>query len=182
MFKIKMKSNAITCVLPPFDLNPLTKMWGLVATSWVLVSSFPKYVKLAKLTMVQIVDKMKNERCFFILAFMSQSFAIGSLPTCHLLCNVCKIVLYFVEFFVGRLHWIVAKSLSLILLWWLGNMFCAIVLLVLQRQKCVGSYVSTKLNCYFKATQLSLHDIDIFYLLFKIQFQLFIFAFVVIGY
>jgi hypothetical protein len=68
------------------------------------VSSFPKYVKLAKLTMVQIVDKMKNERCFFILAFMSQSFAIGSLPTCHLLCNVCKIVLYFVEFFVGRLH------------------------------------------------------------------------------
>jgi hypothetical protein len=87
---------------------------------------------------------------FFILAFTSQSFAIGSLPTCHLLCNVCKMVLYFVEFFVGRLHWIVAKNLSLILLWWLGNMFWAIVLLVLQRQKCVGCYVSTKLNCCYK--------------------------------
>jgi hypothetical protein len=92
---------------------------------------------------------MKNIFLFWLLR--SQNFAIGSLLTCHLLCNVCKMVLYFVRKFIGRLHWIVAKSLSLILLLWLGNMFCAIVLLVLQRQKCVGSYVYTKLNCCFKS-------------------------------
>jgi hypothetical protein len=32
MFKSMMKSNAITCVVPPFDTNPFTKMWCLVTT------------------------------------------------------------------------------------------------------------------------------------------------------
>jgi hypothetical protein len=32
MFKHTMKSNAATCMAPPFDLNPLTKIWRLVTT------------------------------------------------------------------------------------------------------------------------------------------------------
>jgi hypothetical protein len=46
MFKFTLKSNASTCMAPPFDLNPLTKMWGLVTTFPALFSSFPEYVKL----------------------------------------------------------------------------------------------------------------------------------------
>jgi hypothetical protein len=42
MFKLTMTSNATTCMAPPFDLNPLTKMLCLVTTSQVLSSSFPK--------------------------------------------------------------------------------------------------------------------------------------------
>ncbi len=42
MFKLTMKSNATMCIAPPFDLNPSTKMWYFLITSWVFPSSFPK--------------------------------------------------------------------------------------------------------------------------------------------
>jgi hypothetical protein len=41
MFKFTLKSNASTCMAPPFDLNPSTKVWRLMTTSPVLSSSFP---------------------------------------------------------------------------------------------------------------------------------------------
>ncbi len=41
MFKFTMKSNASACMAPPFDLNPLTKMWHLVIISPIFFSSFP---------------------------------------------------------------------------------------------------------------------------------------------
>jgi len=65
-----MKANATMCVAPPFDLNPLTKMWCLVTTFRVLSFSFLEYVKLVELAMVQIVGNMEDERCFFTLTFM----------------------------------------------------------------------------------------------------------------
>ncbi len=52
MFKFTMKSNVAAYMAPPFDLNPLTKMWCLVTTSQVLSSSFREYVKLVELAMV----------------------------------------------------------------------------------------------------------------------------------
>jgi hypothetical protein len=52
MFKLTMKSNVAACMAPPFDLNPLTKMWRLVTISQVLSSSFQEYVKLVELAMV----------------------------------------------------------------------------------------------------------------------------------
>ncbi len=70
MLKLTMKSNATTCMAPPFDLNPLTKMWRLVTTFQILSFSFPKYVKSAKLAMVQIVGNVEDEKCFSTLAFM----------------------------------------------------------------------------------------------------------------
>jgi hypothetical protein len=36
----------------------------------VLVYSFPKYVKLAEMAMVQIVGSVEDERCFSTFAFM----------------------------------------------------------------------------------------------------------------
>ncbi len=32
MFKLTMRSNVAACMVPPFDTNPLTKMWCLVTT------------------------------------------------------------------------------------------------------------------------------------------------------
>jgi hypothetical protein len=52
MFKFTIKSNAATCMTPPFDLNPLTKMWCLMTTFQVLSCSFLKYLKLVELAMV----------------------------------------------------------------------------------------------------------------------------------
>jgi hypothetical protein len=77
LFKLTMKSNAMACMAPPFDINLPTKMWRLVTTSHILITSFPKYVKLAKLAMVQVVGNVEDERCLFILVFMKSSFIIG---------------------------------------------------------------------------------------------------------
>jgi hypothetical protein len=46
-------------------------MWRLVTTSQILVFSFPEYIKLVKLAMVQIIGNVEDERCFSILAFMN---------------------------------------------------------------------------------------------------------------
>jgi len=67
MVKLTMKSNLVACMVPPFDINPLTKMWHLMVASQVLICKFPMYVKLVKLVMVQIVNNLENQKYFFRL-------------------------------------------------------------------------------------------------------------------
>jgi hypothetical protein len=52
IFKLTMKSNVANCLAPPFDTNPLTRMWHLVTTFHILITSFLEYVKMAELAMV----------------------------------------------------------------------------------------------------------------------------------
>jgi len=80
MFKLIIKSNSIDCPPPPFDTNPLTRMWHLVTTSCLLVTNFPKYVKVAELAMVQVVGSVEDKKCFSILTFMKSKFC-NRLPT-----------------------------------------------------------------------------------------------------
>jgi hypothetical protein len=70
MFKLKMKSNAIACMAPLLTPILLTKMWHLVTTFQVHVCSFPKYVNLAEMVVVQIVGSVEDECCFSTLAFI----------------------------------------------------------------------------------------------------------------
>jgi hypothetical protein len=49
----------------------------LVITSQVLVYSFPNYVKLVEMAMVQIMGSVEDERCFFTLAFMISKLRNG---------------------------------------------------------------------------------------------------------
>ncbi len=41
-----------------------------MTTSHIMITSFPKYVKLVELAMVQMVGNMEDERCFSFMAFM----------------------------------------------------------------------------------------------------------------
>jgi hypothetical protein len=68
---------------PPFDINFPTGMWRLVTTFCILITSFPKYVKLVKLAMVQVVGSVEDERCFSILVFMKSK--LHNRLTTHLL-------------------------------------------------------------------------------------------------
>ncbi len=52
MFKLRMKSIVANCLAPPFDMNLFIRMWHLVTTSRILLTSFLEYVKLAELAMV----------------------------------------------------------------------------------------------------------------------------------
>ncbi len=52
IFKLIMKSNATSCMVPPFDINFLTCTWHLVTRFQILVFSSPIYVNLVELTML----------------------------------------------------------------------------------------------------------------------------------
>jgi len=78
---------------PPFDTNLPTRMWQLVTISHILITSFPKYVKLAKLAMVQVIGSVENEKYFFILVFMK--FKLHNRLTTHLLLVVQMFVQHF---------------------------------------------------------------------------------------
>jgi hypothetical protein len=133
---LTMKLNVTTCMAPPFDTNPLTIMWCLVTTSHVLVCTFPKYVKLVEMAMVQIVSNVKDEHYFYMLAFMKSKFC--NKLTTHAPCclDVCKIVLHFAKFLVCRMYWTMANITTLLLLWWSRcAIFCEVVGHVFQRQE-----------------------------------------------
>jgi hypothetical protein len=59
---------------PPFDTNLLTIMWRLMTSSQVLVCNFPKYVKVAKMAMVQTMGSVEDEHYLYMLAFMKSKF------------------------------------------------------------------------------------------------------------
>jgi hypothetical protein len=111
MFKLRRKSNLATCMVPPFDINLLTKMWHLMATSQVHICKFPKYVKLAKLVMVQIVSNLENQKYFFTLVLTKSNFynkVTTHLP--HIMCRFCITILHYVKFPTCKMHWIIEKN------------------------------------------------------------------------
>jgi hypothetical protein len=70
IFKITMKSNAATTMEAPFHINPLTWLWITLETSCILKHSFPKFFKLAKIVIVQVLGSMEDEHTFSTLSFM----------------------------------------------------------------------------------------------------------------
>jgi hypothetical protein len=58
MFKLAMKSNACATMVKLIDVNLLTCLWCTLSTSKLLACSFPKYFKLAKIVMVQVLDNV----------------------------------------------------------------------------------------------------------------------------
>jgi hypothetical protein len=78
---------------PSFDTNPFIKMWRLMTTSYILITSFVEYVKLAKLATVQVVGSMVDEQCFSPFTFMKFKLCIR-LAT-HLLLVVQMFAQYF---------------------------------------------------------------------------------------
>ncbi len=69
MFKLTMISNVHAAMVKLIDMNLLTCLWCIFLASKLLVCSFPKYFKLAKIAMVQALGSMDDEQCFSSLAF-----------------------------------------------------------------------------------------------------------------
>jgi hypothetical protein len=61
MLKLTMKSNAHVAIAKLIDMNLLTRLWHIFLASRLLVCYFPKYFKLAKITMVQVLGNMEDE-------------------------------------------------------------------------------------------------------------------------
>ena len=70
MFKIAMKSNSKPVLLPPFTVNPMTKLWQILGSNALLLHSFPEYFKVAKMAMTIILDSVEDERAFSTVGFV----------------------------------------------------------------------------------------------------------------
>jgi hypothetical protein len=56
-------------MVEPKNENPLTKLWRQLATSNLLVVRFYKFMKLAKLVIVQVIGSVEDELFFSTLSF-----------------------------------------------------------------------------------------------------------------
>jgi hypothetical protein len=54
----------------PFHLNPLTRLSQTLLASHILLHSFPKFLKLVKIVIVQVLGSMEDERTFSTFSFM----------------------------------------------------------------------------------------------------------------
>jgi hypothetical protein len=61
MFKLTMISNACVAMAKLIDMNLLTHLWRIFSASKLIVCSFPKYFKLAKIVMVQVLGSREDE-------------------------------------------------------------------------------------------------------------------------
>jgi hypothetical protein len=60
LFVLTMKNN-VKLAMQPFDINPLTKLWGTFFSSWILEQKIDEYIKLLELAMVQVSGSIEDE-------------------------------------------------------------------------------------------------------------------------
>ena len=70
MFKMALKSNSKPVLQPPFNVNPLTKLWQILGSNALLTHSFPEYFKLAKMAMTIVLGSVEDERAFSTVGFV----------------------------------------------------------------------------------------------------------------
>lgn len=70
LFKTCMKSNARAAMLPPYDVNPLTKVWRVLDNNNSLTQNFGEFLKLAKMAVVHVLGSVEDERLFSSVGFL----------------------------------------------------------------------------------------------------------------
>jgi hypothetical protein len=70
LFKLSMTSNCHAVLEPPYDVNPLTRLWRILDANRALAAQFPEYIKLAEIAMVHVLGSVEDERCFSSLTFL----------------------------------------------------------------------------------------------------------------
>ena len=61
LFKTCMKSNLRATMLPPFDINTLTKVWSVLDNNNTLTQNFSEYIKLVEMAVVHILGSVEDE-------------------------------------------------------------------------------------------------------------------------
>jgi hypothetical protein len=61
--KIAMKNNAKFALKELHDLNPITKLWWNLISSYILTFKILEYIKVVEIAWV--IGSVEDERCFF---------------------------------------------------------------------------------------------------------------------
>jgi CDP-diglyceride synthetase len=119
-----MKSNVVTCMASPFNINPLTIMQYMVITFCAL-----HIVTLWICEINWIGHGANSKQCgkwevFFYVSF----YEVKTLLQIHYpFATCCAHVASAHQFYICKMHWLVEKNITPILLWWLGSTIGAIV-------------------------------------------------------
>lgn len=70
LFKTCMKSNSRTAMLPPYDINPLTKVWRVLQSNHNLAQNFGEFLKLAEIAVVHVLGSVEDEHLFSTVGFL----------------------------------------------------------------------------------------------------------------
>jgi len=70
LFKTCMKSNSRAAMLPPYDINPLTKIWRVLHGNHNLTQNFGEFLKLAEIAVVHVLGSVEDERLFSSVGFL----------------------------------------------------------------------------------------------------------------
>jgi hypothetical protein len=65
-----MRSNARSVMLPPLDVNPLTKVWRVLDGNNHLTQNFSEFIKLAQIVVIHVLGSVEDERLFSSVAFL----------------------------------------------------------------------------------------------------------------
>jgi hypothetical protein len=70
LFKLSMASNSLALLEPPFNVNPVSRLWRMLDANIALAGQFPEYIKLAQIALVHVLGSVEDERCFSSLTFL----------------------------------------------------------------------------------------------------------------
>jgi hypothetical protein len=55
---------------PPFNVNPVSRLWRMLDANIALAGQFPEYIKLAQIALVHVLGSVEDERCLSSLTFL----------------------------------------------------------------------------------------------------------------
>jgi hypothetical protein len=70
LFKLTMKSNAEKMLGPPYDQNPVTKLWQKLGCNGLLLSKLSEFIQLAEIAITTVLGSVEDERTFSSLKFI----------------------------------------------------------------------------------------------------------------
>jgi hypothetical protein len=59
-----MKSNAEKMLGPPYDQNPVSKLWQKLGCNGLLLSKLSEFMRLAKIAITTVLGSVEDERTF----------------------------------------------------------------------------------------------------------------------
>jgi hypothetical protein len=65
-----MKSNAEKMLGPPYDQNPVSKLWQKLGCNGLLLSKLSEFMRLAKIAITTVLGSVEDERTFSSLKFI----------------------------------------------------------------------------------------------------------------
>jgi hypothetical protein len=70
LFKLTMKSNTEKMLGPPYDQNPITKLWQKLGCNGLLLSKLSEFMRLAEIAITTVLGSVEDERIFSSLKFI----------------------------------------------------------------------------------------------------------------